>query len=223
MGVERLRGSSRELDKGNEDVITPPQHESAEDALQRVRRIATGNEDALADWFETQADTLHAFIYYRVGRDPDLAADVTQATFTKALERLDDYDPERGDMAAWLRTMSRNVIRDTLATHRKTAQLQLVWDRIDESLRAVYERIDREQLPEAVLEREETRELVGMALANLPLHYRDVLEAKYMNGHTLEAIAEMREATLDSIKSLLRRARAAFKETFLTLAKAEIE
>ncbi|MDP6355151.1 MAG: sigma-70 family RNA polymerase sigma factor [Planctomycetota bacterium] len=207
---------------GIHEVITLSSHELTQDAPP-FQGIAEGDEEALAEWFNSHADALYAFIYYRVGNDPDLAADATQATFARALERLGDYDPERGEMTAWLRSLSRNVIRDTLAAHRKTIQLQLVWERIDESLRAVYERIDREQLPEAVLEREETRGLVGMALANLPLQYRAVLEAKYMNGHSLAAIAEMRQATIDSVKALLRRARAAFKETFLTLARTEIE
>jgi RNA polymerase sigma-70 factor (ECF subfamily) len=187
-----------------------------------LRRIRRGDPQALAAWFEAHADALHAFIYYRVARDPDLAADATQSTFALALERLGDYDPERGEMITWLRTLSRNVVRDLLRVHRRAAQLQTAWDNVDASLHRIYERIDREPLPDAALELQETRELVGMTLANLPPRYREVLEAKYLDGHPLEAIAAARAVTVDSVKAMLRRARAAFRETFLTLANSGV-
>ena len=69
-----------------------------------------------------------------------------------------------------------------------------------------------------MLQRDETRELVSMTLANLPDHYREILDAKYLDEHSLETIAASRGATIDSIKSLLRRSRAAFKHTFQTLS-----
>lgn len=183
--------------------------------------ILRGDPAALTAWFERHVDAVYAFVFYRVGRDPDLAADATQSTFAVALERLADYDPERGEMVTWLRTLSRNVVRHLLSEQR-AAQLQTAWENVDHSLRRIYERIDREPLPDAALERQETRELVGMTLANLPPHYREVLEAKYIHGHPLAAIAAMRSATVDAVKAMLRRARAAFRETFQTLAESEV-
>ena len=189
---------------------------------ERLTRIRAGDPEALAAWFNDHVDALYGFAYYRVGKDPDLAADATQSTFALALERLADFDPRRGEMLTWLRLLSRNVIRDLLSRHRKAAQLQDAWDNIDRSLQQAYQSIDRDLLPDAALERQETRELVGMTLANLPPHYRQVLEAKYMEERTLEAIARMRSATIDSVKAMLRRARAAFRETFLTLARSGV-
>ena len=188
----------------------------------RLDRITRGDPAALTQWFEQNVDAVYAFVFYRVGNDRDLAADATQATFALALERLGDYDPERGGMVTWLRVLSRNIVRDLLAKHRKAVQLQTVWNNIDQSLKRIYERIDRELLPDAALERQETKELVSMTLANLPPHYREVLEAKYFEEQPLEAIARVREATVDSVKSMLHRARAAFRETFLTLAGSEV-
>ena len=183
--------------------------------------LLRGDPAALTAWFERHVDAVYAFVFYRVGNDPHLAADATQATFTVALERLADYDPERGRMVTWLRTLSRNVVRDLLR-YRRAKQLQTVWDSIDQSLRRIYHQIDREPLPDAALERKETRELVGMTLANLPTQYREVLEAKYLEGHRLAAIAQARSTTVAAVKAMLHRARAAFRETFLTLAESEV-
>lgn len=187
-----------------------------------VARIAQGDADALTAWFQQHRDSVYSFVFYRVGSDPDLAADVTQATFTKALERLGEFDVKRGEMITWLRYLSRNIIRSTLAGHRRGKPLQVVWDRLDDELRAVYEQIDSQPLPDEALQRQETRELVDMALANLPPQYRDVLEAKYVDNQPLETIALQRQVSIDSVKSMLRRARAAFRECFLTMARMEM-
>jgi RNA polymerase sigma factor (sigma-70 family) len=82
--------------------------------------------------------------------------------------------------------------------------------------------LDSELLPDAVLEREETRELVDVAMSNLPSQYREVLQAKYVDNLSLEHIAGLRDTTIDSVKSMLRRARAAFRECFLAIAKVEM-
>ena len=199
-----------------------PPTTSIETDIQILGRIVGGDPHALEQWFHQQKDAVYSFIYYRVGSDPDLAADAIQATFTVALERLVEFEPERGDMTTWLRFLSRNIIRDMLSKHHRGVQLQTVWDRIDQSLRDSYTRMDSELLPDAVLEQEETRELVDMALANLPPQYREVLLAKYVENETLDAIATVRETTVDSVKSMLRRARSAFRECFLAIAKLEM-
>lgn len=187
-----------------------------------IEQIVAGDGDALVCWFQQQKDPLYAFVYYRVGGDPDLAADVTQATFTTALERLAEFEPKRGDMITWLRFLSRNIIRDALRNHRRGVQFQTAWDRVDDELRNAYRRMDSELLPDAVLEREETRELVDVAMSNLPSQYREVLQAKYIENLSLERIARLRDTTVDSVKSMLRRARAAFRECFLAVAQMEV-
>ena len=187
----------------------------------KLQQIRDGDPEALRRWFEDHVDGLYGFIYYRVGNDRQAASDVTQATFERALEQFDRYDPERGTMAAWLRVTSRNLIRDHLKTSQRAVPLQELWSRLDKVLESHFSEIDDQELPPEVLEREETRELVSMTLAALPDHYREVLDAKYLDEQSLETIARDRDTTTDSIKALLRRARAAFKQTFQTLADPE--
>lgn len=187
-----------------------------------LQKIRDGDPVALQSWFQENVDGLYGFIYYRVGNDSQAAADVTQSTFERALERFDEFDPERGTMSTWLRLSSRNLIRDHLKISRREVPLEDLWARLDGVLEKQFSEIDDQELPAEVLERSETRELVSMTLAVLPDHYREVLDAKYLDEQTLESIAASRGATIDSIKSLLRRARAAFKHTFQTLSDPEI-
>jgi RNA polymerase sigma-70 factor (ECF subfamily) len=73
-------------------------------------------------------------------------------------------------------------------------------------------------LPGEVLERAETRDLVHMAVANLPEQYRNALVRKYVDGESLDVIAAELGISADAVKSLLARARRAFRDTFATLS-----
>ena len=71
-----------------------------------------------------------------------------------------------------------------------------------------------------VLEREETREMVNATMSQLPPHYREALEAKYIQRQTVRQIAAHRATSDKAVESLLTRARQAFRETFLALAQS---
>jgi len=182
-----------------------------------LRLASRGDADALDTVYNESVDGLYTFVFYRVGGDASLAEDVVQETFTNALARIELYEPARGSIQSWLCTMSRNVIRDHVRAHRRSHALTVMWDRIDGSLAQVFEALDHEPLSDEIIDRAETRDLVNMTIANLPERYRTALECKYVRGDSVVDIANRLSVTEDAAKSLLARARRAFRETFLTL------
>lgn len=188
-----------------------------------IAAAASGDEAALERLYEEHVDGLYAFVFYRVGRDPAIAEDVVQDTFLVAIDHAADYDPQRGSLRAWLCTLSRNVIRKHLREHPRVQPLGSTWERIDHSLAEIFETLDSAPLSDEVIAREETRDLVNMTIANLPDHYRSILEKKYVGGETLEQLARELALTEEAAKSLLARARKAFRETFLTLSRGMAE
>ena len=188
-----------------------------------LSRAASGDERALENLYNTHVDGLYAFVFYRVGRDAALAEDVVQETFASALSRIADFDPERGSVSSWLHMLSRNIIRDSLRAHRRSDELLQRWDRIDRSLAQIFEALDREPLSDEVMARAETRDMVGMTIANLPENYRDILQRKYVHGHSLAVLARELGISKDAAKSLLARARRAFRETFSALTSEMTE
>jgi RNA polymerase sigma-70 factor (ECF subfamily) len=177
------------------------------------------NEADLTRFYEEHVDGLYAFVFYRVGRDPTLAEDVVQETFTQALAEWERFDAARGSPRAWLCTLSRNVIRKHVRERPKLADVDSLWERIDRSLAEAFEAIDAQPLPIELMAREETRDLVSMTVANLPDSYRSVLERKYVSGESLAQLAEGLKVSEDAVKSLLARARKAFRETFLIMSR----
>ncbi len=183
-----------------------------------LRAARSGDQEAIARFYDAHVDGLYTFIYYRVGRDTALAEDIVQETFAIALSRRADYDPARGSVATWLTVLSRNAIRDHLKAHRRSDELATAWERIDATLAQTFAAMAERPLPGEVLERAETRDLVHMAVANLPGQYRTALTRKYVDGESLETLAGELGISTDAAKSLLARARRAFRDTFATLS-----
>lgn len=183
-----------------------------------LRAARAGDKQAIERFYEAHVDGLYTFVYYRVGRDTSLAEDVVQETFTIAMSKQADYDPARGSVGSWLTVLSRNVIRDHMRAHKRSDELAQTWDKIDATLAQNFAAMAERPLPGEVLERAETRDLVHMAVANLPEQYRNALTRKYVDGESLETLAGELGISVDATKSLLARARRAFRDTFATLS-----
>ena len=48
-----------------------------------VGRLLARDAEAVEKWFLTYSDTLYTFVYYRVGKDVDIAAEIVQETFVR--------------------------------------------------------------------------------------------------------------------------------------------
>ncbi len=186
------------------------------------RRAALAGERGAVDTLAAAClAPLYRFCLYRVGGDRHLCEEAVQETLLRAIRDLDKYEPRRaeGNVFPWLAGLARNEIHRVLARQKATASLDALWARLDDELRAVYARLEREPLDDAVLRREETREMVNATMAQLPDHYRAALEAKYVAGQSVREMADAWQLTEKAVESRLTRARAAFRATFLALSR----
>ena len=90
---------------------------------------------------------------------------------------------------------------------------------LDDELLGLYANLESEPFEAELLQREETRDLVNRALAQLPDHYREALEAKYVQGQSQRDLAERMQLSEKALESQLMRARKAFRATFLALSR----
>ncbi len=152
-----------------------------------------------------------------MGRDRALTEDVVQETMLVALERLKAFDG-RSSLHTWLCGIAKNKIR-AQRRKRRPVLIEDLLDETDPEIDAILAAVDREPLPDWVLERRETQELVGAALASLPPDYRTVLVDKYMEGLSVKEIAERRGKGSKAAESTLQRARIAFSRIFQLLTR----
>jgi RNA polymerase sigma-70 factor (ECF subfamily) len=164
---------------------------------------------------------LYRFCLYRVGRNQHLCEEVVQETLLRALRELKQYDPLRAghNIFPWLTGLARNEIHRVLAREKTCVSLESLWAQMDKDLLDLYDRLDSEPLADEVLQREETRELVNATMAQLPPHYREALEAKYVTGQSVRDLAALWHTTEKAMESQLTRARKAFRATFLALTR----
>ncbi len=164
---------------------------------------------------------LYNFCLYRVGRNCHLCEEVVQETMLRALRDLDKYQPARAgnNIFPWLTGLARNEIQRVLSKEKAASSLQTMWTKVDNELRSWYAHLASEPLADEVLQREETRELVNATMAQLPLHYREALEAKYVKGQSVRELARQWRLSEKAVESTLTRARQAFRVTFQALSR----
>jgi RNA polymerase sigma-70 factor (ECF subfamily) len=186
------------------------------------QKLRDRDPDAVERWFLEYADPLYTFVFYRVGRDQELATEVVQETFLTALRNISNYEPGRGAMLPWLTYTARNRIRKVLRRRGRFREVGDRWEEIDRKLLEAYGELERAPLPDEVLERKETSELVQMALSNLPDNYRRALKQHYCEQRPLDEIASGSGMSESAVKSLLHRARLAFRTAFQTIAESRV-
>jgi RNA polymerase sigma-70 factor (ECF subfamily) len=180
-------------------------------------RVLSGDRDAAQFLFEAHFGGLYEFAHYRVGGDRALAEDVVQDTFLVALEKLGGFDG-RSSLHTWLCGIATNRIR----MHRRKRRPMALDDALDEGSREIDELLARvavEPLPEWILERRETRELVGATLSSLPPAYARALLEKYVEGKSVAQIGAGLAKSEKATESMLTRARLAFAGVFELLSK----
>lgn len=149
-------------------------------------RAAQRDPHAFAPLYENYADLVWRFAMLRLG-NVDAAADVTSATFARALAALPTFEPEAsGDgttFRSWLMTIARNIVIDQLRRERPSVSL-------DETPTAVM-LVNGEASPEAwAVADEERREVLG-ALAKLSPTQRRIVELRLAGFTSAEIAAEL--------------------------------
>lgn len=186
------------------------------------RRALAGDERAVTLLATHALEPLFRFCYHRLGHNRALAEDVVQETMVVAIERLEAYDPSRseGRIWGWISGLARNEIRRALNRYEKGFALQNFWESADVQLREALRNLESQLIQRTDAQRQETRQLVNVTMSQLPIHYQQALEAKYMDGQSLREMAAALSMSVEAVESLLVRARRAFRETFDILSRS---
>lgn len=133
-------------------------------------------------------------------RDNVQADDLLQETLTRALGKLDLYDPS-GSFKGWLCTIMKNLFLDDRRRRQKWPTSSFVEQEHGNARFAKPEQVDRLVL----------KELKG-AIGRLPEAQREVLMGVVANGWSYEEAAERLGIAIGTVRSRLFRARSALME-----------
>jgi RNA polymerase sigma-70 factor (ECF subfamily) len=172
-----------------EQVEADPEHDAA-----LARRLATGDETALAELYDRYAGAMLG-VALRVTADRGGAEEVVQEVFAHAWRRADLFDPARGGWQGWLATV---------AYRRGVDWVRAESARRRHATRPVPEPVGSAE--DVVVAAEVVRE-VRRAVDALPEPHRECVRLAYYEGRTTKELAAALGIPEGTVKTRLRAAR----------------
>jgi len=177
-----------------------------------AKRLIQGEEAAFNEFFNTYFGRLYRFAMTRM-RDDDAARDIVQQTLCRALRKIDTYRGEAA-MFTWLCQICRSQLSDYFEAQGRYAR-RFVPVEDDPQIQAALDAMASPDAdPELMTGRSEIARLVQVVLDSLPVRYGDALEWKYIEGLSVDEIAQRLNLQHGAAQSLLQRARLAFRDMF---------
>jgi RNA polymerase sigma factor (sigma-70 family) len=107
-------------------------HTASEDRVEwLVERAAGGDAAAFGELYDIHIDLIYRHIYYRVGNTGD-AEDLTQQVFINAWKAIGRFRKKSSPFAAWLMTISRNLLIDFYRARKDKVSLDDDYDKVSD-------------------------------------------------------------------------------------------
>lgn len=185
---------------------TPPLPEVEED-LRLLKRIAAGDQQAVAALYQHRGTLLYSLVLRMLGDEME-AQEVMQDTFVRIWRKAVSYDPARSAPLAWMILIARGLALDRLRSRgRRQANLA--------SFEAEVASLEIETINSSSsrrIERDELANICSAALHQLPEAQSRALQLAFLRGWTHEEIARAQNEPLGTIKARIRRGLQALRD-----------
>lgn len=173
------------------------------DEQELVARAQAGAADAYGELVRRHQTLVYNVVYRMVGERQE-ALDLAQEVFVRAYTSIGRFEPGR-PFGPWIGRVAANLTLNWLQRRRlPTVTLD---PEPDEGGGAARPPPDYSTEPEGVYLAGERQAQIRMAIAELPPHYRAVIELRHFQDQSYEQIAAALGLPLSDVKSHLFRAR----------------
>ena len=188
------------------DVVTSPSDKSDEREL--IASVLRKDRKAAARLVAAHIDAVYSYARHRLAPHADVVDDVVQDVFLAALKGLAAFEGQ-SSLRTWLVAIARHKIEDVYRQRLRTA-LVLDLDSTEDEPTANEISLD-EQIDKARAGAKTRR-----VLERMPERYALILLWRYWEQRSARDVAGAIGTTEKSVERLLARARAKFKELWLT-------
>ena len=182
--------------------MSNPKLEAKEAEL--VEKLKSGDPDAIAQVYNANVDRVYSLVFNQVDRDHQAAQEIVQGTFLAAVKSA-KYFYGRSSILTWLCSIANRKVADFYRRKKREAKHRVDYAVEPEQLQDIGESAI------SLAESAESDTAIREALSGLPLHYRQVLVFKYIEGFSVSEISEIMLRSQKSIEGLLTRARKELK------------
>lgn len=172
-----------------------------------VELSSQGDQQAFEHLYARYHEAIMRLFEIRLAGDKEAAADLVQETFIKVYLHLDAYADEYS-FGQWVYTIARNTLVDYL--RRRTDDIS-----IDSAVRTPLSPIATTPTPEESVIQSQRRAHFEASLAELSEDYRRIIELRFIDEYSYEEIAEKLGRPINTIKTQIRRAKAAVSRMIL--------
>ncbi len=144
-------------------------------------------------FYRENIDRIHRYVFFRVGRNREVAEDLVSEIFMKAFNAFGSYDPTVS-RSAWIYRIAHNHLANHYRDRKETTDIDdvapfLVGENGNEAMQT-----------------RETQLYVEKALGQLPPEERRLVTMKYLEGYSYQDMAPVLDKTADALKVATFRA-----------------
>jgi RNA polymerase sigma-70 factor (ECF subfamily) len=164
------------------------------------------NNNTFQNLLQGNRNRVYNYARYFLRNNED-AEDVTQEVFVKMWQRCTEQNPDR--IPAWLMRVTHNLCIDVTRRRKTSVGWHVSADQVEpDSLPAQRSAGD----PEASFRLNETQKSLLDAMATLPARTRSIMLMHYFQGFTYEAISEILQVRLNTVKVAVHRGRKSLRK-----------
>ena len=159
------------------------------------------DERALSELYRLHVNAIYHYIYARVS-DVETAEDITNDVFVRAIETLDRYDQRKAPFLGWLYHIAHGKVVDHYRRGKHRSGHLNIED-LD---------LPSTENPEQAASDRLYQEYVLDHLHQLSANHQQVLDLRFIQGHSVRATAKLIGKSEDAVRSLQLRALKALAE-----------
>lgn len=192
----------------------PNLENSGEFTRKQIDLASQGDEEAISELYSLTYNHVYRTVKSMM-QDEDAVLDIVQDSYVKAFQSLDQLDKPK-NFRAWMNRIATNKVKDYFKKKKPILFSEMVTED-DEEIDFQDDRA--ENLPEVVLDQQETTRLMNEILGSLSEDQRFVIGMYYYEQMSIREIAEILDCSENTVKSRLNYGRKKIEAKVLDLEK----
>jgi RNA polymerase sigma-70 factor, ECF subfamily len=172
--------------------------------LELAKQAKLGDQAAFASLYDIFSQRLYAYIRIKISTEAE-AEDILQEVFLKAWVGLKNLDVSNLNFSAWIYKITGNTINDYYRKkYRRPNEVS-----IEEAAE-----LEGSDSPAANASHGLTRDAIKLAMANLPAHFKEVIELRFFQDFSVAETAQIMGQNSVTVRVWQHRALSRLKELF---------
>ena len=183
----------------------------------RIGLLETADPATLDEFWSEMGPVFYTWMYYQVGADEQIAAELTGEAVVSALQNISQFDPATETFFQWIKQQARQTRDAELKKRQLKPQRPWAWSQLPKDVLDELSALRSEPLTERVAANSFVQEIVQAALVELESVDRKLMMHRYIHLDTEEQIAEEMRCSIEDVQNRLYRARHSFRREFFNL------